>query len=294
MTMTRAEVETSWGSDPGPAGRRGSDGAAHPRAARRRRAVGRGRASGSIAAGHAVVVPDLPLGAHSYPTAPGADVSPPGIAHLVDALAARARPAATSRSSATTPAARSASSSRPSARTGSRGLVLTPCDAYENFLPPAFRPLQVLARRAPRVLVALVQPMRLRRDPPLAARLRLALQAGRRRRARRAAGCGRSSTLPAHPRDVVRTLAAIDSADTVAAAGAARRARSPGRHRLGGRRPLLPAAARRAPGRRHPGGDAGARSTTPTRSRRSTSPTRRRQLITGLVARARSAQSPAA
>jgi pimeloyl-ACP methyl ester carboxylesterase len=25
-------------------------------------------------------------------------------------------------------------------------LVLTPCDAYENFLPPAFRPLQVLAR----------------------------------------------------------------------------------------------------------------------------------------------------
>jgi pimeloyl-ACP methyl ester carboxylesterase len=40
-------------------------------------------------------------------------------------------------------------------------LVLTPCDAYENFLPPMFRPLQVLAR-VPLIMDAALQGMRLR------------------------------------------------------------------------------------------------------------------------------------
>jgi pimeloyl-ACP methyl ester carboxylesterase len=40
-------------------------------------------------------------------------------------------------------------------------LVLTPCDAYENFLPPFFRPLQYAAK-VPGLLTALVQPTRLR------------------------------------------------------------------------------------------------------------------------------------
>jgi pimeloyl-ACP methyl ester carboxylesterase len=40
-------------------------------------------------------------------------------------------------------------------------LVLTPCDAYENFLPPFFRPLQYAAR-VPGLLTALMQPVRLR------------------------------------------------------------------------------------------------------------------------------------
>ena len=35
-------------------------------------------------------------------------------------------------------------------------LVLTPCDAYEDFLPPAFRPLQ-WAARVPGLPAALVQ-----------------------------------------------------------------------------------------------------------------------------------------
>ena len=39
-----------------------------------------------VATGHDVVVPDLPLGAHSYATAAGADLTPPGIGRLVDAL----------------------------------------------------------------------------------------------------------------------------------------------------------------------------------------------------------------
>jgi pimeloyl-ACP methyl ester carboxylesterase len=48
-------------------------------------------------------------------------------------------------------------------------LVLTPCDAYENFLPPAFKPLQALAH-APLVFDAMLQGMRLRplRLSPLA------------------------------------------------------------------------------------------------------------------------------
>jgi pimeloyl-ACP methyl ester carboxylesterase len=41
-------------------------------------------------------------------------------------------------------------------------LVLTPCDAYENFLPPAFRPLQTLARSAT-ATAAILQSMRLAR-----------------------------------------------------------------------------------------------------------------------------------
>jgi pimeloyl-ACP methyl ester carboxylesterase len=40
-------------------------------------------------------------------------------------------------------------------------LVLTPCDAYENFLPPFFRPLQYAAK-VPGLLTALIQPVRIR------------------------------------------------------------------------------------------------------------------------------------
>ncbi|MDQ3723773.1 MAG: alpha/beta hydrolase, partial [Actinomycetota bacterium] len=39
-------------------------------------------------------------------------------------------------------------------------LILTNCDAFENFLPPLFRPLQWLAR-VPPLLTAAVQPLRL-------------------------------------------------------------------------------------------------------------------------------------
>jgi pimeloyl-ACP methyl ester carboxylesterase len=48
-------------------------------------------------------------------------------------------------------------------------LVLTPCDAYENFLPPAFRPLQMLAH-VPGALYLIAQSLR----APVARRLPLA------------------------------------------------------------------------------------------------------------------------
>jgi len=41
------------------------------------------------------------------------------------------------------------------------GLVLTSCDAFDNFLPPMFRPLQILAH-VPPLLNVVVQPLRLR------------------------------------------------------------------------------------------------------------------------------------
>jgi pimeloyl-ACP methyl ester carboxylesterase len=47
--------------------------------------------------------------------------------------------------------------------------VLTPCDAYENFLPPAFRPLQMLAH-VPGALYLIAQSLR----APVARRLPLA------------------------------------------------------------------------------------------------------------------------
>ena len=216
MTMTRTEVETSWGRIPVRRGGAGPavllvhgllvDGGLWDEVAGR-----------LIAAGHEVVVPDLPLGAHSYPTAAGADLSPRGIARLVDALARDlGLDGATLVGNDTGGAiCQLVAAERPP---WLAGLALTPCDAYENFLPPAFRPLQVLARRAPRVLVALVQPLRLRaiRHSPL----------GFGWLSKRGVGDERAERwtrpfldLPGTRRDVVQTLLAIDSADTIAAAG---------------------------------------------------------------------------
>lgn len=215
MTMTRTEVETSWGRIPVRRGGAGPivllvhgllvDGGLWDEVAAR-----------LVAAGHDVVAPDLPLGAHGYATAPGADVSPRGIARLVDTLARELglRDVTLVGNDTGGAICQLVSAEQPA---WLAGLVLTPCDAYENFLPPAFRPLQVLARRAPRVLVALVQPMRLRavRRSPL----------GFGWLSKRGVGDERAERwmrpfldVPATRRDVVRTLAAIDSADTVAAA----------------------------------------------------------------------------
>ena len=63
--------------------------------------------------------------------------------------------------------------------------MLTPCDAYENFLPPAFRYLQLLAR-IPGGVTAVAQAMRIpaNRRSPIAFGW-LSKQPDPRRRARR-------------------------------------------------------------------------------------------------------------
>lgn len=109
---------------------------------------------------HRVIVPDLPLGAHELPLDEAADRSPAGMARLIaDFLEALELEDVTLVGNDTGGALCQVVATRQPERIGR--LVLTPCDSYDNFLPPLFRPLQ-MAARVPLLLTALVQPLRLR------------------------------------------------------------------------------------------------------------------------------------
>ncbi|HEY8002529.1 MAG TPA: alpha/beta hydrolase [Solirubrobacterales bacterium] len=112
------------------------------------------------------IVPDLPLGSHQTPMSLEADLSPPGLAKLIaDFLAALELERVTLVGNDTGGAICQLVVTRHPERVGR--LVLTPCDAYENFLPPAFRYLQLLAR-VPGGVGAVAQSMRIpavRRTP---------------------------------------------------------------------------------------------------------------------------------
>ena len=106
------------------------------------------------------IVPDLPLGSHREPMKPDADLTPPGVARLLgDFMAALDLQDVTLVGNDTGGAISQLVAANHPERLGR--LVLTPCDAYENFLPPFFRPLQYAAK-VPGLLTALVQPTRLR------------------------------------------------------------------------------------------------------------------------------------
>jgi pimeloyl-ACP methyl ester carboxylesterase len=106
------------------------------------------------------IVPDLPLGSHREPMKPDADLTPPGVARIVaDFMAALDLEDVTLVGNDTGGAISQLVATRHPERLGR--LVLTPCDAYENFLPPFFRPLQYAAK-VPGVLTAVMQPMRIR------------------------------------------------------------------------------------------------------------------------------------
>ena len=98
-----------------------------------------------LAAQHRVVVPDWPLGSHTRPLRKDADRTPAGLADLIaDVIEALDLEDVTLVGNDTGGAlCQLVVTSRP-ARIGR--LVLTPCDAYDNFLPGMFRPLQVIAR----------------------------------------------------------------------------------------------------------------------------------------------------
>jgi pimeloyl-ACP methyl ester carboxylesterase len=91
------------------------------------------------------IVPTLPLGAHGTAMSPDADLSPPGIADLVarflDTIGADT---VTVLGNDTGGAIAQLLTARHPDRV--RALVLTPCDAFEHFLPWQFKHLQVLAR----------------------------------------------------------------------------------------------------------------------------------------------------
>ena len=111
-----------------------------------------------LAADFRVIAPDWPLGSHRIPLDPGADLSPPGLARVIaDFISELEVDGVTLVGNDTGGALCQLVAAHHPERLGR--LVLTPCDAYENFLPPAFRPLQALAR-VPGAMLAVLHSLR--------------------------------------------------------------------------------------------------------------------------------------
>ena len=113
------------------------------------------------------IVPDSPLGSHRVPMRRDADLSPTGLAALIAGLLeALDLHDVTLVGNDTGGALSQLVATRHPERLGA--LVLTDCDAFDNFPPKAFRTLTVAART--RTLTVAMQPMRLRaaRRLPLA------------------------------------------------------------------------------------------------------------------------------
>jgi len=92
-----------------------------------------------------VIAPDWPLGSQELPMNEGTDLSPPGLAAIVAAfLEALDLRDVTLVGNDTGGAISQLVAVNHPERLGR--LVLTPCDAYDNFLPAMFRPLQLAAR----------------------------------------------------------------------------------------------------------------------------------------------------
>lgn len=112
-----------------------------------------------LAPGARCIVPDLPLGAHRIAMRPDADVSPTGLARLIaDLVEALDLRDVTLVGNDTGGALCQFVVTRHSERIGR--LVLTNCDAFDNFPPAMFRGLVVGARL--RLLTAAMQGMRVR------------------------------------------------------------------------------------------------------------------------------------
>jgi pimeloyl-ACP methyl ester carboxylesterase len=161
------------------------------------------------------IVPDWPLGSHRIPLAESADRSPRGMAHLIaDFLEAMELEKVTLVANDTGGAiAQLLVTERPDRI---ERLVLTPCDCYENFLPPDFRPLQ-WAARVPGALTAFAQPMRV----AAVRRSRLGFGLLTKRPIADEITWGwiePSLRDPAIRRDVIGLLRGIDKRDTLAAA----------------------------------------------------------------------------
>jgi pimeloyl-ACP methyl ester carboxylesterase/GNAT superfamily N-acetyltransferase len=118
------------------------------------------RVAPELASGHRTIVPDLPLGGHSIPLRPGADLSLFGAADVlgsfIDELGLED---VTLVANDTGGALSQALVSRRPERVS--GLVLTSCDAFENYPPTAVAYLKHVSRVAP-ALWLLTQAMRLR------------------------------------------------------------------------------------------------------------------------------------
>lgn len=161
------------------------------------------------------LTPTWPLGSHPEPMRPGADLSPRGVAAIIAAfLEALALTDVTVIANDSGGAIAQLLVTEWPARISR--LVLTPCDAFENFLPPMFRPYQWLAR-TPLLLSGVLQTMRVK---PLR---RLPLAYGRIAKhpvpyAVTDRWLAPAFAQPDVRRDVAAFLRGIDARDTVAAA----------------------------------------------------------------------------
>lgn len=113
------------------------------------------------------IVPDLPLGAHKLPVKPDFKLSPRSVAGLIAELMDRLDlDDVTLVGNDTGGAICQLLVTEHPQRVGR--LVLTPCDAFEHFFPPAFRPMQWLSK-IPGALGFALQPVRIRaiRNSPI-------------------------------------------------------------------------------------------------------------------------------
>lgn len=169
---------------------------------------------------HRCITPDWPLGSHELEMNETADFSLPGLAAMVgDFLATLELDAVTLVANDTGGAVAQWVATSHSERLAR--LVLTPCDAFENFLPPVLRHLQ-LSGRTPAGLWVLGQTLRLR------AIQRLPIAFGRLTVSEIDPAAMRSYTRPlatnsATRRDFAKLVRAIDSDLTVRAAAELRR-----------------------------------------------------------------------
>lgn len=165
-----------------------------------------------LADGHRCVVPDLPLGAHQVPAAPGADLSPPALARLLSDLVAALglRDVVLVGNDTGGAICQLVAASRPD---WLAGLVLTNADALESFPPRALLPAYWLGRTRPGAAV-LAAVLRGR----LAQRAVLASVSRRPFDAELAGGWLRRISDPAIRRDVRRVVRGVHRRDTLAAA----------------------------------------------------------------------------
>jgi len=163
---------------------------------------------------HRCVAIDLPLGAHREAMRADADLTPPGIAAMVAGVmeALDLRDVVLVGNDTGGAICQLVVASHPERLAG---LVLTTCDAYEHFPPPAVKPFTWLGN-APRIGDAL---LRLGRFGPV--RTALIAPVNKRRSDERIRAWVEPGVTSADVRrDVLRFLAAIDAKYTVAAAPA--------------------------------------------------------------------------
>jgi len=117
------------------------------------------KVTGPLSRDFRCVVPDLPVGSHRLPLNSGADLSPPGLAKLIAGLIGELELEDPILIGNDTGGGLSqiVAANHPDSI---GGLVLTSCDAFDNFPPKAFRPLVRLAAGVPGVLQGVMAPMR--------------------------------------------------------------------------------------------------------------------------------------